>query len=273
MADDLAEVTSIQLTDAPASIQLDVYRGSEGNRGAYIIPGSGNPSSYFDVTTQTYTFPDPTGAEDELVAQLYDWYLDLETTSPTYMSTFQLKKTNQWEQIFKVIPNVYNTNRVLLFVSGATTTNIVVPKETLLLSQKFGDQTQTNNFNIFRIPSSTDTTSTVASEVAMLALSGQAVGNYAYRSDRSQFFRLVSLPASDIGSWQEELSINMDIDIENPPPGTPYPVMSSFIVGKPTYNGTAYTFPVSIVGSQLHPVNGLEAISGTRTTHISISVI
>lgn len=273
MADDLAKVEQIELTNSPDSIEVDVYRGAEGKRGAYIIPGSGNPSNYFDIATQSYTFPDPTGAEEELVAQLYDWYIDLETTSETYLSTFQLKKTNIWEQIFKVIPNTYNTNRVLAFTSGATSTNVIVSDNTLLLSQKFGDQSQTGNFNIYRIPTSLDTTSTVSSESAMLALSGQSVGNYAYRTDKSQFFRLTSLPASDIGSWQPELSINVDVDIENPIPNTPYPVISSFVLSKPTYDGTNYTFPISIVGSQLHPVNGLEAISGARTAHITVSVI
>lgn len=273
MADDLAKVEEIQLTNSPEAITLEVYRGPEGQRGAYIIPGSGNPANYFDIATQTYTFPDPTGAEEELVAQLYDWYIDLETTSETYLSTFQLKKTNLWEQIFKVIPNTYNTNRVLGFVSGAASTNVVVSDNTLLLSQKFGDQTKTNDFNVYRIPTSSDTTSTVSSESAMLALSGQSVSNYAYRTDKSQFFRLVSLPASDIGSWQPELSINVDIDIENPIPNAPYPVLSSFKVSKPTYDGSNYTFPITISGSQLHPVNGLEAISGARTAHISISVI
>lgn len=214
MADDLAEVTSIQLTDAPASIQLDVYRGSEGDRGAYIIPGSGNPSLYFDVATQSYTFPDPTGAEDELVAQLYDWYLDLDTTSATYMSTFQLKKDNIWEQIFKVIPNVYNTNRVLSFVNGTVNTDVVVSDQTLLLEQKFGE-----NFNL------------------------------------------------------SSLSVNLDIDVENLYPGTPYPVMTSFNAGEPTYSLGLYTFPITIVASQIHPVNGVEAISGSRLVHISISVI
>jgi len=273
MADDILPITEIQVTDAPSSVELSLYRGPEGPRGAYIIPGSGHPSTYLDVATQTYTFPDPTGAEDELVAQLYDWYLDLSVTSETYMSTFQLKNSNVWEQIFKVIPNVYNTSRVFLFVSGQTTTSVVVPKETLLLSQKFGDQTQTSNFDIFRIPGSGETVSTVASESAMLALSGQTVGNYAYRSDRSQFYRLINTPASLLSSWQAELSINLDMDLENPYPETPYPVMSSFVLGKPTYDGSDYTFPMTFAGSQLHPVNGLESIVGTRIAHISISVI
>lgn len=214
MADDLAKVEEIQLTGSPYSVDLEVYRGEEGKRGAYIIPGSGNPSEYFDVTTQTYTFPDPAGAEEEIVAQLYDWYIDLDTGSTTYLSTFQLKKTNIWEQIFKVIPNVYNTNRVLSFTAGVATTNVVVSNQTLLLQQQFGQ-----NFNL------------------------------------------------------ANLSVNLDIDIENPYPGTPYPVMTSFTAGEPTYASGFYTFPITIVASQLHPVNGLEAVSGARVAHITVSVI
>ena len=69
------------------------------------------------------------------------------------------------------------------------------------------------------------------------------------------------------------LSVNLDIDIENMYPGVPYPVMSSFTAGVPTYSGGLYTFPITIVASQLHPVNGIEAVSGSRLVHISISVI
>lgn len=214
MADDLAKVEEIQLTGSPYSVDLEVYRGEEGKRGAYIIPGSGNPSEYFDVTTQTYTFPDPTGAEEELVSQLYDWYIDLDTTSTTYLSTFQLKKTNVWEQIFKVIPNVYNTNRMLNFVNGTATTNVIVPKETLLLSQKFGQ-----NFNL------------------------------------------------------ASLVVNLDVDIENPPPGLPYPVMSSAIAGTPTFDGTNYTFPITINASQVMPGTNLVTNPSfeTNTTRWSIN--
>jgi hypothetical protein len=273
MSSSIAEVKEIQIRNAPSSVVVDVYKGREGSRGTYVIPGFGLPTNYFNPVTGQYIFPDPTGAENELVAQFYDWYIDLDTSSTTYLSSFQLKTNNEWEQFLKVIPNTYNTNRVLDFVSGVTSTNVVVSKNTLLLSQKFGDQSQTNNFNVYRIPSNLDTVSTVNSESAMLSLSSQSVGNYAYRTDRSQFFRLTSTPSSNIDNWQAELSINLDLDIENSIPNLPYPVISSFSLGKPTYDGDSYTFPISIIGSQLHPVNGLEAISGLRTIHISISVI
>jgi hypothetical protein len=86
---------------------------------------------------------------------------------------------------------------------------------------------------------------------------------------------LKTLPATAIDNWQEELSINADIDIENPIPNTPYPVLSSFVLGKPIFDGTDYTFPITISATQLNPevLGGFEPITGARTAHISLSVI
>ena len=214
MADDIAEITEITLSDGPSSVDVGVFNGVTGARGTWVIPGSGNPANYYDPVRQKYVYDDPTNALPELVAQFYDWYLDLDTSSPTYLATFQLKETGQWEKIFKVVPNTYNTNRVLTFTGGVATTSVVVLKETLLLEQKFG-----NNFNL------------------------------------------------------SNLDINIDIDLESIAPDLPYPVMPSFTVGTVTSDSTTYTFPLTIVATQVHPVNGLEAVSGNRIAHISISVI
>ena len=214
MADDIAEITEITLSDGPSSVDVGVYNGVTGARGTWVIPGSGNPANYYDPVRQKYIYDDPTNALPELVAQFYDWYIDLEPTSETYLATFQLKETGQWERIFKVVPNTYHTNRVLTFTAGVASTNVIVSKNTLLLEQKFG-----NDFDL------------------------------------------------------SSLDINLDLDIENIAPEFPYPVISSFIIGTPTSNSTTYTFPITITASQIHDVNGLEAITGNRIVHISISVI
>ncbi len=109
----------------------------------------------------------------------------------------------------------------------------------------------------------------------MLAISGAEILDYAYRTDVSRFFRLTALPATSVDNWQPELSINADIDLENPPPNDLLPIISSFKLGMPTYDGSDYTFPITINGSQLNPevIGGLETITGTRVAHISVSVI
>lgn len=214
MSDDLAEVKEVILEDGPGSIELDVFRGKDGPRGTWIIPGSGNPSSYYNALEGKYIYPDGRGVLPRLEAQFYDWYVDLDASSPTYLTTFQLKENNQWDVIFKVTPNMYHTNRVLSFVGGVATTDVVVLKESLPLEQKYG-----NNIDI------------------------------------------------------ADFKINLEIDLESIPPDLPYPVILSFTPGVATSDSTSYTFPITIVASQLHPINGVEAISGNRIAHISISVI
>ena len=272
MSDDLAQVSEIEVTNAPSSIVVESYLGPEGNRGAYVIPGLGSPSTY--DFSNAYIL-DSEGNPKQITPQLFDWFVNLNPTDPDYLTIFILDKQGVWQSAFKVIPNTYNTNRVVALNSGSVSTNVVVSKNTLRLSQAFGDQTVKNDSSIFRIPDNDDVVTTVSSQAAMLAISSPAVRDYAYRTDRSQFFRLNALPATDISNWQEELSINADIDIENTIPNTPYPVLSSFVLGKPTFDGTNYTFPITIKATQLNPevLGGFEPITGARTAHISLSVI
>lgn len=272
MSDDLAKVSEIEVINAPSSLVVESYLGPEGNRGAYVIPGLGSPSTY---DFENAYILDSEGNPKQITPQLFDWFVNLNPTDEDYLTIFILNKDNVWQPAFKVIPNTHNTNRVLAFNTGSTSTNVIVSKNTLRLSQSFGDQTVTNNLDIFRIPDDNDTVTTVSSQAAMLAISSASAYDYAYRTDRSQFFRLKALPATDINNWQEELSINADIDIENPIPNTPYPVLSSFILGTPTFDGTDYTFPITIKATQLNSAvpGGFEPITGARTAHISLSVI
>ena len=272
MSDDLAQVTEIVVTNAPSSVVVESYLGPEGNRGAYVIPGLGSPSTYdFD---NAYIL-DTEGKPKSITPQLFDWFVNLNPTDPDYLTIFILDKDNVWQPGFKVIPNTHNTNRVLSFLNGAAITNVVVSKNTLRLSQEFGDQTNRSDLSIFRIPDQDDNVTTVSSEAAMLAISSPTALDYAYRSDRSQFFRLKDTPATAIDNWQAELSINLDIDIENPLPNTPYPVLSAFVLDKPTFDGDDYTFPIAVKVTQLNSEvpGGFEPVTGGRTAHISISVI
>lgn len=271
MSDDLAQVTEITVTNAPSSVVVESYLGPEGNRGAYVIPGLGSPSTYdFD---NAYIL-DTEGNPKSVTPQLFDWFVNLSPTDPDYLTIFILDKDNIWQPAFKVIPNTYNTNRIVGFLNGSTTTDVVVSKNTLRLSQEFGDQTNRSDLSIFRIPDQDDEVSVVSSQAAMLALSASEF-DYAYRTDRSQFFRLTKLPANNVDNWQPELSINADIDIENQIPNTPYPVLSAFVLSKPTFDGENYTFPIAIKATQLNSdvPGGFEPITGGRTAHISLSVI
>lgn len=255
---------------APSSIELSFDCGLNGDRGSYVIPGLGNPNEY------DFSLPailDNEGKPQIISPQVYDWFINLKPTDPTYLTMFYLKKeTNSWEKIFKVLPNIYNRNFVGTFLNGQLSTILSVSNETLVLEQLFGDQLIKNDFSIFRIPDMMDTVSIVDSESEMLDISLATTGDYAYRTDRSQFFRLISDDAAILSNWQPELAFNMSIDIETPIPGIPYPIISGFILSAPFFDGNNYNFPMIITAAEAKPT-GFEAVSGDKTVHVSISVV
>jgi len=278
---EIAPIDKIYLNDpsgnndvAPSSIVLDVYRGDSGDRGTYVIPGLGHPTEY--DFSQSYTLEN--GVTQVITPQAFDWYVNLKATDSTYLTIFYLDKTGQtWDTLFKIVPNTYNTNFVGLFVAGALTKNITVPAESMPIQQIFGgtqpiSENNRIDFKIFRVPDEEDSVETVASELAMLALSGLTVGTYAYRTDKSQFFRLVSADESLIESWQPELSFNIDVDVEIPIPGTQYAISNGFVLGTPGIIDKEYVFPITVTavawtGSAFVPA------SGSAVIHASINVI
>jgi hypothetical protein len=274
---DIAQIREVFLNDpnavedtVPSSIQIDFDRGLNGDRGSYIIPGLGNPNNY------NFTIPsslDNEGKPQVITPQPFDWFINLKPTDPTYLTMFYLEKTGQvWEKIFKLFPNVYNRNFVGTFVAGQVSKMLSISSEALPLEQLFGDQTVKNDFDIYRIPDTFDTVYDVDSEEEMLGLAGLIVGDYAYRTDRSQFFRLFADDATILSSWQSELSITASIDVETPTPNTAYPIVSGFLLSAPFFDGTNYNFPIIVTAAEAKPT-GFEAVSGDKTVHVSISVV
>lgn len=276
---DIAKISEVFLNDpnaveetAPSSIRLDFDRGPSGDRGSYIIPGLGNPNNYDFANSYIL---DNEGVPQSITPNPFDWFLNLNPTDPTYLTMFYLEKTgDSWEKIFKMMPNTYNRDFVGTFTLGQLTTILSVSNESLALGQLFGDQSVKNDFSIYRIPDITDDVSSVNSESAMLAISSPTLGDYAYRTDKSQFFRLVSTDSSLIDSWQAELSINITLDIETRAPGTPYPSMSGFILDAPVFDGSNYNFPILVTAAELQPLPvGFIPVSGDKIIHISINVV
>ena len=276
---DIAQVSEIYLNDpeaandnAPSSVVVNSYMGRTGNRGSYVIPGLGNPSVY-DFANAFIIGVD--GSPQYITPQPFDWFINLKPTDPDYLTVYQLDNSGSvWSRVLKLTPNNYSTNFVGNFVDGQLLTTITVSKLSLVLEQLFGDFTDVSNFNVRRIPTVLEDTDSVASEAAMLAISSPTVGQYAFRTDQSQFFRLIASDASIIDNWQPELTINFDIDLENIPPGLPYPSAIGFEVGAPQATETDYIFPIAITASELQPLPvGLTAVSGERIVHVTINVI
>jgi hypothetical protein len=255
--------------DAPSSITLDVYKGLSGERGTYVIPGLGNPNTY-DFSNSFIL--DNEGVPQIIAPKPFDWFVNLLPTDPAYLTVFQLRNDNQtWDIIFKIIPNTYSQNTVSNFISGQTEVNFIIPKESLRLEQLFGTGDR-DSFSTYRIPDDEDAVTTVSSELAMLALSDAEPYDYAYRSDRSQFFRLVKEPSSILENWQEELSINISLDIEVLPPGQPAPASIGFLVDAPSSDEDSYYFTLNVSAAQLS-ITGLQPVAGERVIHTTISVI
>lgn len=276
---EIAQVSEIYLNDpesatdiAPSSVTVNSYMGLPGERGTYVIPGLGNPTVY-DFQNAFIIGVD--GQPQFITPQPFDWFINLKPTDPDYLTVYQLDKDGlNWNRVLKLTPNNYSTNFVANFVAGQNIATITVPKLALVLEQIFGDFNDISNFNVFRIPTVLETVSPVSSESAMLAISSPTLGQYAFRTDISQFFRLVSSDGSLIDSWQPELSLNFDIDIENIPPGIPYPTAVGFELGAAAATETDYVFPLVITAAELQPLpTGLTAVSGERIVHVTINVI
>jgi hypothetical protein len=276
MTDSFATVNEVFLNDpnaitedAPSSITLDVYKGLSGERGTYVIPGLGNPNTY---DFENSFILDNEGDPQNIIPQPFDWFVNLLPTDPTYLTVFQLDSNGQnWNVIFKIIPNTYNQNTIANFTLGSTTKIFYVPRESLRLEQLFGTGGR-DDLSTYRIPDSEDIVSTVASESAMLAISGAVTKQYAYRLDRSQFFRLTQTPANVLENWQPELSINVSLDIEVPVPGTPNPASVGFLIGTPSADEDYYIFSLAISAAELTE-SGLQPVAGERVVHTTISVI
>jgi len=129
MVDSIIAVDTVSITGGPASIKVDVDFGPQGQRGSLILYGSGRPN---DFTTNISPPP-----------QLLDWFINLKTTDTEYLYIYQYVSEAgavQWKRIFKIIPNVYNTNTVVNFENGVAqlsinllnTTLILVPGQSLL---------------------------------------------------------------------------------------------------------------------------------------------
>lgn len=253
MPDELLSIDSIEIVGGVNSINLSIDRGAEGQRGSYIIPWLGNPNTVqFPVILNPQSGP--------VYPQPLDWYINLNTQDEDYLCVYQLKINGSWEFIFKLIPNVYNTNEIVSFTSGIAMVIATVSEESLVLSQIYG---------VMDIP---DLSEEVDSEAEMYALSGLTIDDYAYRTDTSSFYRVLSLPADSASSWEKELTINLGLDFQNP-----YPIASNFTINKPYTTVVSgkkyYNFPIMIFAAEANPVSGWGAASGVKEAHLGISVI
>lgn len=223
------EQDTVVVTGGSTTLNVDTNFGGQGARGSLILYGLGKPT---DPGVVFYTEP-----------QLLDWYINIDNSDDEYLYIYQYIYANAnstWSRVFKIIPNVYQTNKLVTFNSlGIGVANVSVSNTTLpLVSQS-------------DYPNVGSTIFPVANESEMLAING-AIGTYAFRTDLAKYFYLSALPASDAVNWQGLIAINAHVGVENE-----NPVASSFQVGIPqivTNQETGvitYTLPITIVAYQL----------------------
>ena len=242
---------TVVVTGGTSTLNVDVNFGSTGTDGSLILYGQGKPT-------------DP-GTQFPIEPKLLDWYINIDNTDDEYLYIYQFIYKNAqttWSRIFKIIPNTYQTNKLVTFdSSGIGIANIAVSNTTLPLIPQYA------------FPEATSTIFTVPNEAAMLSLTGPT-GIYAFRTDLAKYFLLNRLPATDATNWQGLITVNAHVGVENE-----YPVASTFQVGVPAIvtdpaTGTVtYTLPLTIVAYQIHPTLGPVPITGNKTAHISINLI
>lgn len=279
----------VELLGGPSTIALHVDAGPNGVRGSYILANNGTPSYLFSADNPNailgpdgnygVLYPNDTAPT---YPQVLDWYINLNGQDEDYKVIYQLSESGTWERIFKLIPNTYDSNQRVTFTLGTTSVDVLVSEITMPLSQQFGQDQFLQDIDI------PETATTVADEEEMLD-SDASVQDYVWRSDRSQFYKLVAAPATNINNWRPDLEINAKVDIEpdwitdpdnyNPSTQPLYPVASAFILGKP-YSELdedevrQYTFPITINAAELDIVEeDWVPLTGKRIAHISINVI
>tara|TARA_R110002167_G_scaffold35380_4_gene113054 strand:- start:7504 stop:8196 length:693 start_codon:yes stop_codon:yes gene_type:complete len=107
MAEVILSSDDLTVLGGPAIVQLDLNIGPAGNRGVFVLYGTGDPRV---VGTQFTTVP-----------QIFDLYVLTNPASADYLQIFQYTSQDgldQWVPAIKLSQNFYATTRVLPFVAG-----------------------------------------------------------------------------------------------------------------------------------------------------------
>lgn len=130
----LLSTDDLTVLGGPEKIDLEVDFGPQGDRGSQIFVGNGNPNDPATVIGQT--------------PELLDLYINILSSDAEYLFLYQYQNvsgTETWVSLFKLIPNIYSTNRTTSFVEGECSINI--PVISIVPSEMVGTVTGAN-FNV-----------------------------------------------------------------------------------------------------------------------------
>jgi hypothetical protein len=223
---------TVTVSGGQSFLNVDVNFGNKGDDGSVILYGAGKPQNL-----SINSFP--------RTPRILDWYINTDSTDDEYLYIYQYIYTNNetnWARVFKIIPNVYQTNKIVSFKDGIGSANIIVSNTTLPLIPQV------------EFPTSGSTILPVDDEDEMIGLS-TTVGNYAFRKDLGKYYYLRQSPPSVASNWEGLITVNAHVNVENN-----LPVTSSFQLGRPdiirdqkTDRVISYVLPILVVAYQVVP--------------------
>lgn len=135
MVDILLASDSIDVLGGSQKVNVSLTSGSKGDRGSYILVGSGNPN-------------DPLTYIPTQKIQTYDMFINLNPNDVDYLYLFQYLNWDgqyQWVQLLRLIPNTFLDNYEGTYAGGAMPISIplidILPLSSTGIYQK-------ENFNI-----------------------------------------------------------------------------------------------------------------------------
>jgi hypothetical protein len=115
VVDSIDNIALTVVGGSPTALDVSVDFGQQGDRGSRIFAGPGDPNTYAPSSIQ-----------------LYDWYINTNTTETYYSWMYQytlVSTSPTWVPILKLNPSQYSTIATSTFTTGSTT--IAVPVKNL----------------------------------------------------------------------------------------------------------------------------------------------
>lgn len=144
MADVVVSSNNISVVGGPASIQLNLDSGAQGQRGTFIMYGFPEPNT----PEAAATFISP--------PQVFDFYVVVDPASENYLQMYQYVNQDGnllWVPAIKLAINIYSTTRPITFTGGVGSTEINLADLGLAGVTETGN-TQSIDVNFFTQPGS-----------------------------------------------------------------------------------------------------------------------
>lgn len=131
MVDTLVGSMDVTVLGGPATVDVSLDFGPEGQRGSYYFVGNGNPNTPGTVIGQT--------------PNIFDMYINLLPSDEEYLSLYQyqyVNGANVWVKLLKLLPNQYSESNSRIFESGEL--NFYIPVANIVALDLIANITSSN---------------------------------------------------------------------------------------------------------------------------------